>query len=401
MAIAGLNFAFPFLILGYAARLLGPETMGRFAVMNALVTFFIFAAGLGLPIYGMREIGNRRGNPDATHRLIGALFRLGALSATAATLVYALVVAFTPHLRADWLVGLLLGFGIPLTAIALDYVAYGEEKPAGTVLRTVLAKSTILAFTVATVHGPEDLLWFGLAQSLGFLVQHGLAFFAITRTYSLRISDPLMAHATQLPLLVLGVALANLYVTLDAFFLSFWLPPDQVAFYNAAIRPIRILAGVITSLGFAVLPRMAHYRRQASSGDESLLFRRTLQAGYLFGLPAALLIGIFSPLWIRILFGPEFAPAAKALTSLAPMLVVAIWVQAFGVQRLFAQGRTGALAACSGIAAALSIGLNAILAPRLGLDGAVISALIAETGALGSLFWFLRKEKPWRALKTW
>lgn len=135
-----------------------------------------------------------------------------------------------------------------------------------------------------------------------------------------------------------------------------------------------IVTGMIELLGTTVLtslfPMMSRAGGPALSGIVSRLAWFTLLAG----LPLTLLLSLFAPEITIPLFGADFAPAAAVLRILAwyalLRLVADVYIQALitsNRQRRMLVVRTGGLS--------LNIALNALLLPRLGINGAALASL--------------------------
>src|SRR5262249_46375836 len=111
-------------------------------------------------------------------------------------------------------------------------------------------------------------------------------------------------------------------------------------------------------------------------------FRRALAA--VLGAACAIAIGLTflaGPL-VSLLYGARFAESAALLRLLAWTLVPLV-PNTLIAARLFAAGRAWKVAWVSGLGAAATFELNAILVPLLGLAGAAWAVLGAELAMLG------------------
>ncbi len=58
------NLLFPILSFPYISRVLGPEGLGKVQFVFSFAQYFAVIAGLGIPIYGMREIARYKDDKD-------------------------------------------------------------------------------------------------------------------------------------------------------------------------------------------------------------------------------------------------------------------------------------------------------------------------------------------------
>src|SRR4051812_39322138 len=61
------NIGYPILTLGYVARTIGPQHLGRFYLAFSLTGYFVLLAGLGLPLYGARVLRYFGDHPANCH----------------------------------------------------------------------------------------------------------------------------------------------------------------------------------------------------------------------------------------------------------------------------------------------------------------------------------------------
>lgn len=64
MVYRGFITLFPLITTAYTARVLMPQSVGLVAYANAIVTYFVTFAYLGLPSYGVKTIGQNQSSPE-------------------------------------------------------------------------------------------------------------------------------------------------------------------------------------------------------------------------------------------------------------------------------------------------------------------------------------------------
>ncbi|MCY3947095.1 MAG: oligosaccharide flippase family protein [Anaerolineaceae bacterium] len=135
-----------------------------------------------------------------------------------------------------------------------------------------------------------------------------------------------------------------------------------------------IVTGMIELLGTTVLTSLFPMMSRASGATLSSIVSRLAWFTLLAGLPLTLLLSLFAPEITVPLFGANYVPAAAVLRILVwyalLRLVADVYIQALitsNRQRRMLLVRAGGLS--------LNIALNALLLPRLGINGAALASL--------------------------
>jgi O-antigen/teichoic acid export membrane protein len=125
---------------------------------------------------------------------------------------------------------------------------------------------------------------------------------------------------SSLPYYLNGLA-TTAYAKLDVTILDFYSGSSEVGYYGAATT-IALLTLLMTPLiGWVLQPMFA---RAAARSREELYLQasNSLQLILTMAIPVSLLINLGADVWIRVVFGAAFAPAASALRVLALMFVL-------------------------------------------------------------------------------
>lgn len=206
--------------------------------------------------------------------------------------------------------------------------------------------------------------------------------------------------AAALPLGLAGI-FQQAYFYLDNLFVRGICGEVETGRYNAAARVMTFLVMIAAHATTAALPWLARRHRERELGAATTRLALPLFSG------ACLLFGALWP-WsdqlLALLFGEEFAAAGSALGWL---LVGAVIIHAGSgwLTALVAAGAMRTVLALTAVAVAVNLVGNAILVPRLGIDGAAIATVATElTVALGALLLLMRaptrlrlRPLPWLA----
>lgn len=168
-----------------------------------------------------------------------------------------------------------------------------------------------------------------------------------------------------------------LYIYLQAPLVGLLLGTEDLGQYRTAgtlLNGFQAFAAMIPGL---LYPRMIEWHRQGADHlwRQQLRFLRVAVAFFIPGSIAAFLL---APLAYSVLYGPAFAAAAYpfAMLVVSRMLMVLNGIFGWG---LWAQHRDRLFLGLTLFTAIISVGLNFVLIPRLGIFGAATVCVIAET----------------------
>lgn len=276
------------------------------------------------------------------------------------------------------------------------------------ILRSVLRYGVVLAL----VAGGGSVLaeWLGryVAVQCGatILVLTGTAL--LLRTQAAQISThgptpgsapasvaPRMGELLQFSAPLVGLALftaLNAYV--DRFLLVHVLGLDGVAVYAAAVSLCGVPAVFYNVLGFTLFPVLARHWGEHRRDEAARLTTRALQVFLFLCLPVALLIALTGPRLLPLLTTAEYR-AAPAVFALLGLSVTAFGLYQIVLYTLLLDGRSREVLLLAMVAAAVNLGLNLVLAPRLGALGAALAAALSHALMVGVAGRLVRRALLW------
>jgi O-antigen/teichoic acid export membrane protein len=378
------NIVYPIVTLAYVARVLGPESMGKYYFAVSLATWFIFAASLGIPVYGAREIGRARANPDLLRVIFSELFVIGFIATIVTLVVYGSVVLAVPQFREEAALFGVLGLLLLANAFGFEYLYAGQERQDLIAYRSIASKLLSVAFIFLLIRAPQHYIryaWIVAATAAGNAL---LAAGALRHWCGMAVlrASRLRRHFRPLLWITLSLLLINVYAYLDSVILGLMTTPGEVGLYNAVIRPCRMAVILLSTLAVAGLPRLSHYLANGNLETHRALQENSLNLVLLFAVPISVTFAVSAHEVIGLLYGPEFAKAAVELAWASP-LVIANSLTAFqAYQVLFPLRKDHLLILPAAVGALVSVSLNLILIPRVGRGGAVAATLVAEFAVL-------------------
>jgi O-antigen/teichoic acid export membrane protein len=370
-----------FVVVVVIARYLGVEGFGHYSFVMAVASVFQLVADMGVRNVVIRDLAV---DPQSVgRRLAVARTLLVALSMASMAGIVGLsfVVTSDPVLRQSfWLAGA----AVMMTFYALGYSAVlrAFERMDADILGFVLHKVLLLVLVLAlarTALGLRGVFAMNLLANAALYVyyralvsrEHG-----VTRlSRDLRAAWALLADSAPL-----GVAevLRRLTWQVDRLVLTALATPAAVGLFSTAYKFPEAFKPLAQNL---TLPLFPSFSRLAASSAEAAVeaAHRALRLLYALGAPVAVVLAVLADRVVALLFGSAYREAGTALAILAPMALLLLPTSLFAY--LFtALGRQRWYTACAAAALVVNLGLDLLLIPRLGFEGAAVASTASEAG---------------------
>jgi O-antigen/teichoic acid export membrane protein len=391
--------ALKFIVLAYAARVLGVDAIGSLTYATAIITLSFTFSDVGLSPLLIREYGKAE---DGAH-LLRTMLRAKAWLILASSLIaggaYIVFSGVSTSL-------FILTLGVMVADVAREFlttIARAKEKAHQEALILGIEGITTLLLGIGvliahpTVTSLATAYWMVSALTLGttyFLFRTHLT--KSTPSARIRARDlvkemwPFAAAA--------GIAVA--FTQVDAVMVG-WLKGSQAAgLYGAGSRIASLFLMLPALLGNALLPGLT--RLKEDTVKQAVLARESLSGVLLFALPITV-GGIYTASeLLRLIYGPAFGPGGNAF---ALLLISCCFFAITTILDfvLLARGLQVTNFIYTSIAAGINLILNMVLIPHYGALGAGIASALAQLVNVTLTYTFTRSVMktsliPWRDL---
>lgn len=361
-------------------RYLGPERFGLLSFAEGLAASVIAFATLGIDTYALKEVAVR---PGFASRFYGGTTLVRVLLALA---LVGVLLALPVGQRDPQVRLLLLVFAVAHFAYGLNGTLAVLLQARGTVdelaVVNVVAKLFWGAAIAATIMAGLPLVAVAVAYALSELFKTGaLQWFARLR---LPLQLKLEVAATREALVGAFAYFANslavgLGLRLDPALLGYLAHDRDVGWYTSSWSLAQISLLLVPILSSVLMPLLARSRSRSREEMHDVM-RRVLEHLLALTTPVALLLALGAELWVRLAFGPAYAPAAGVLRTLAPLFVV-VYLSILFSMALVVEGRGWLLTSISLAGIAMGAGMALLLVPgfdRLGPGGASTGMALAS-----------------------
>ncbi|TCD47753.1 polysaccharide biosynthesis C-terminal domain-containing protein [Chlorobium sp. N1] len=386
----GVRFLFSLAV----ARLLGADALGTYALAMAMIQIAEVAALFGLDSALLRFAGMHRADPQRRRRLIGFALKAGLVLSV---LVMLLLEMFSGALAELLHGGRLLQLAISCYAAAIPFntaamlyghamQACGRIQPkiiATQVLSPVLLLLFTLLFNALLGRQAALLLPVGLSAAAAFVwIRPRLR--PITGLQpgdvgGAAVEQPVLSYA--LPFMLVSLFSMTSH-WLDVVMLGMLTDPATVGLYHPAARTAGLVRAVLPAFAGMAAPLFAELHAAGRMEELGRIYRLVTRWMVTVALPPVLLLLCF-PSEVLSVFGRHFSAAAPVLVLLSSAsLVQALFGIAATLLAMAGHARLSLLNALFGLV--LQAGLNLLLIPRMGIEGAALAGLVLF-GALAAV----------------
>jgi O-antigen/teichoic acid export membrane protein len=371
-----------------AARVLGPDDMGR----QSFITFVVVAAATvctsGLSYSITRFVGelSGQGRERAVRTLVGLSWRLAALASAVGGGLLVLVALLGAEPQAAWLFGAVAVLASGLHKVPASVLIGGQRWRSQSLIVLTTGAVSVVA-TIATLA-----LGWGITGMLAVTAGVAIAMLAWSTLLMRRFvaglpapAEPLggtkasmirFAAANSIPVILSFVVLQRS----EFFFLDRDSTDDQIALYSIAFSAMLALLAVPSAVRMVVIPSVS---RLVGAGQHDRVrrgFSRLVRLSVLVTFPMTAGALALGPALLPLVYGEQYEAAGKAfLILVAPLPLVPLSSAASAL--LMGYGLIRVPTLVSAFAALVDIGAAAVLVPRYDAVGAAIANVLALLAA--------------------
>lgn len=376
------NQAVAVLLVPIYANELGTRGVGVIGVLNSTISLAAVVAGLALPQAFFRWYLRESTTREDRSAVLGTVL---AVRVAASLLALALVLlAAIPITAALYDGAHLLVFALAAPIVMFDSFntipmsfLRAERRPRDyiviSVTRAVVGTVLVVALVVALRFG---IVGVALGSAVAASASATIGLVALARAGMLRIRfDGALARAMlafALPLVPAGLAGWVLNLSDRPMLQAMTGDAGVVGIYTMGYTAGLVLNALVVqpfSLAWG-----ATFWEVSRSEDAGRTFSRSLTWYLAIASGAAMLLSVFGTDILRLLVRPDFEPS-RFIIPFSAFAYVLYGAYTIGSSGLSIVGRSGSVAVTMGVAAAVTVVLNLLLIPQIGIFGAAVSTL--------------------------
>lgn len=374
------SFILSFFMVALVARYLGPENLGKLSYAQSFIAIFSVFASLGVGQIVMRDLV---AHPEKEHQILGTAFFIKLIAGIVTTIAVSITAFYTStDSILTWLILIIsLTFLIQPFGVSSD-VFTARVRGKYTALSQMILTVSIQALKLIIIFSGKGILFFA-----GILVLEALISVILNLYFYVKVFhhspftwywDNTYAKTltlASLPLLFVGAS-SYIFGQIDKVMLQPMISSEAVGLYTSATAITQLVAnfapGIIVG---ALVPALINAHKTSIEMYYHRLRSLTLLTGSI-SLVTVLLIFIFAPLIIQVIYGEQFIAAI-------PILRIFVWSSFLSIlmmiasQHLIIINKTKVFLVISIVTAAINIILNYLLIPIFGMAGAATATIIS------------------------
>lgn len=365
------------------ARSLGPSGYGILSVLLALTSVLSALLILGLNTAVIRYAAGE-GRDDA--RAVGTALVYVLAIGSASTAVVGLwqdwllgIIYPSAPASSSWILPLAMAFVTVSATLQLVLAQATARNRARVYLLSATANTAVTLCTAIVIVG---VLNAGVGGALAAMTAGAVTAVALTAVQVLPRGWPRFSPALLKKMALFGIGLLPMNIAAwalnlaDRYLLSQYVTIDDVGRYSAAYK-VGSLAVIFLIMPFrtAFIPFIFQASKQT---DGPKVIGQVVRLFTLTSLWCGFALSAFGPELMRLFAGPEFVSAASVVPWVAAGTVMVGLTTAFSAGILLS-GKTYLGAVSYGCAAGFNIALNLMMIPVLGILGAALATLLADS----------------------
>ncbi|AJS60037.1 flippase [Paenibacillus sp. IHBB 10380] len=395
----GLNLLFPLITAPYVSRILGASNLGEVNLAATIVSWFILFATYGTATYGVREVAKSRDDKKKLEHIFSEIVVINVMLSLIVVVIYFIAVFNIEQFYTELPLYLIMSLSIILNMFAIDWYFQGIEEYRYIIIRSTIFKSISLICIFLFVKQADHYVIYGLISVIATSLSGILNYIYSRKHVRLRFTgiNP-FRHFKRLSVFFFHTFIVSIYTNLDQVLLGFFIDTKAVAFMNRSKTLVNMAIAVSTAISNVTLPRASYYKE---NDEEKFRFLLSEIPNYILWITIPITVGCvcLASNIMYILGGIEFLEAGTLLQVMAMTIILSPLSGYLQYQVLVASGKEKIGLYCAIITSLLSLVLNLILIPIIGVIGAGIVQVISEISAVSIRYFIAKKKLKYKEIK--
>lgn len=375
------SIIFPLITFPYVSRVLMPENIGKINFGLSFVNYFSLIASLGITTYAIRECSAKRENKDDLSKIASQIFSINITTTIVAYVLLTITLLIFRDFDSYRTLIIIQSTVILFTTLGCDWLNSSMEDFAYITIRSFTFNFLSLILMFLYVKVPEDYLKYAFITVISSSGANLSNVFYRRKYCNVRFTIKMKwnAHFTPILLLFVMILAQTIFSNSDITMLGLMKGDFEVGIYSTAIKVEIIIAQVVSSLAWVVMPRMSAYFAEDQYEKINFLLKKVLGLLLLIGLPSIAGVVSLSNEIVLIIGGQEYAKAALPLSILMGAFLFSLLGGSFLGNMVLLPSkneRTYMIICC--VTAIVNVILNYVLIPMGGASAAALTTTISS-----------------------
>lgn len=380
MLLKILNIVFPLITTPYITRLLNENDFADFNSANTYINLFVPLAAFGIYNYGVREISNKKSDPNNINYIFSKLFYTGLITALLTFIIYIFIIE--NKYISNYSLYYILGFQILFQFLYVEWVNEALENYSFILYKTLITRIIMLASIFIFVKEENDIVPYSIIMTLFTVFNFIASFIWIRRDISfvqVSIKDIFKTVKILIPVFLLA-NVNMLYTVLDRLFLTYSRNKIDISYYTLAQTILTILTGVIYGAISVNIPRLSYYLGIKDKKSYNELLNTGSKYFMFFIIPMCFGLIVLGKYTMLIAFGEKYIYGGILVTIFAIRTIFWALEVILGQQIIFTGGFEKNLTLFYFIGGIINLSLNSYLfiTNNIKPEYILITTIIAE-----------------------
>jgi len=377
----------PLVVMPYILRTLGAESYGKISYVQALISYFILLASLGIYNFALRECAVVRDIPSALKDKVSQIFTISLFTTGFSYILYIIYVCCVKEARSEAPLYLVYSVMILSSGLMMDWLYNSLERFDLVSRRSIIGKTIYVILVFIFIKTSGDYVKYAIvyicSQTLiAFSINHyGIWSGKCGVKPTFQISPNLKNDLKSIFYLGMMTLGSKLFSSSDVI-LTKWLVSDNgnvaVGLYNSAISIPLIIENLLFVIAGVVSPRLFYYLGQRDDEKATFLTNQASNAMYFVAVPAVLTFFFFPYELLSFFGGGEYVGAKNVLRIYSIVLITAVAITLAGTRTYVARKKEKKLFKILISVAMVNILLDVIFIRYWGISGAALATVISN-----------------------
>lgn len=366
----------PVITIPIVSHALGAEGIGIYNYVISIISYFILFAGLGLSNYGIREIAVLKENKDDLSNKFWELELFNLIVGTVILFIYFIFLLLIKQ-KIFFLVSSLSLFA---TLFDISWFYYGIEDFKSITIVNFIIKIVSFIAILFFVNDRGDLISYFFIQSASILLSNLSLWIFVKNKIVWKKPNLLksLKHFKPAMEFFIGKISLTLYTNMNKTLLGIMVSSISVGLYANSLQLIIIFVTLIGTVDTVLMPHMTKLYADDKESEMIKTMEKSINIQLFFSVPLMFGIILVNKKMIPWFFGNDFQLLEVLVPILAPLIIIMPLGISIVRQYLMPMNKIREFNISVIIAAILSLLLNILLLPVIGIYGAVISTLVSE-----------------------
>lgn len=375
-----MQMIYPLFSFMYVARILSAESIGKVNFSLSILSYFVLAASLGIPTYGLREIARNR---DDNKKLSQVFWELLILNIAIMVIVYTLFICSIwsiPKFGQYRELFVVMSLQIVLSVLNVSWFYQGIERFDKIAFRSIIVKLIAAILLLCFVKKKEDYLWYGIIYVLS---EYGTAILNLVGLREFKLGLPckkinIFKHVPYAISFFLLSMAATIFGNLDKTMIGFMKNDLQVGLYTTGFKAVYIIYPLVIAFGGVLIPKITFFFKNEEESAALFLIRKNIIFVILCSVPLIIYFFACSTRIIDVFAGENFADSVIIMkVACAYPFLTGFW-DIFQNQMLVPMGKEKTATFIVLFGVFIDFIMNIVFIPAYGGAGAALATMIAE-----------------------